>query len=782
MAQDTINTQFDFSGFNTLKKDLREATVLYQQMVASGQATAEQIKEQASRVAQLKDNIDDANDAVKAMTGAGQFQAFGRAISAAAGGFTALQGAITLAGGETKDFQETMVKLQAALAISQGISQLEDLGNAFGNVKRVAVNAFTAIKTAIGSTGIGLLVVALGAIVAYWDEIKAAVSGVSEEQNNLNRETAQNLKLNQDNLDALEGSEETLKLQGKTEEDIYNLKIDQYDQTIAAARASLENAKITKNAQIDAAKRNKEILQGIIRYLFAPLSLILATVDQIGKALNKDFGLEEKFSGGIARLLFDPEEVKEKADETIAEAEKGLRALENKRAGYINTRNAKIRSENNQAAKDAQDAAKKQEEIAENSARRTAEIKDKIGQLQIDDEKLRNIQALKDANRRAEATLRAEIERYEATKKIRKLTEQEERALAALREELTQTAAANRMVEAQMEFAYLKFMEEQMEEQARKRAEEFARRTKDEFNQTLTSLEDYFNEEETLILQNAAKTEETEIETQRKLRDLRIKDLEARIIAFKDYGVSVTELEKQLAELRLGIARDEAKKRLKIDTELFEGVMRTASSITTAIGAMQEARMAQELEAAGENAAKREEIEKKYFEKNKQVQIAETIIDTLTSAVAAYKALAGIPVVGPALGAIAAAAALVTGYARVAEIRATTFQSSGTSGSTVSTGSKFAGGGLLTGPSHQQGGMKTMLGELEGGEFVVNRIATQAFMPLLEEINSMGQSNSERMLNPAPVSQTPIIKTYVVATDMDSALEKKRKIEKLARL
>jgi len=196
---------------------------------------------------------------------------------------------------------------------------------------------------------------------------------------------------------------------------------------------------------------------------------------------------------------------------------------------------------------------------------------------------------------------------------------------------------------------------------------------------------------------------------------------------------------------------------------------------------MQQARMAEELEAAGENAAKREEIEKKYFEKNKQVQKAETIIDTLTSAVAAYKALAGIPVVGPGLGAIAAAAALVTGYARVREIEATTFQSSSTSGGGYA-GSKFAGGGLLTGPSHQQGGMKSMLGELEGGEFVVNRIATQAFMPLLEEINSMGQSNSERMLNPAPTPQTPIIKTYVVATDMDSALEKKRKIEKLARL
>jgi hypothetical protein len=72
------------------------------------------------------------------------------------------------------------------------------------------------------------------------------------------------------------------------------------------------------------------------------------------------------------------------------------------------------------------------------------------------------------------------------------------------------------------------------------------------------------------------------------------------------------------------------------------------------------------------------------------------------------------------------------------------------------------------------------MGELEGGEFVVNRIASQAFLPILEQINSVGQSNSERMMMQS--APQPIIKTYVVATDMDSALEKKRKIEKLARL
>jgi hypothetical protein len=63
---------------------------------------------------------------------------------------------------------------------------LEDAGRSFTQLKAVAINAFNGIKAAIGSTGIGLLVIALGAIYTYWDDIKEAVSGVSEEQKQLN--------------------------------------------------------------------------------------------------------------------------------------------------------------------------------------------------------------------------------------------------------------------------------------------------------------------------------------------------------------------------------------------------------------------------------------------------------------------------------------------------------------------------------------------------------------------------------------------------------------------
>ena len=95
-------------------------------------------------------------------------------------------------------------------------------------------------------------------------------------------------------------------------------------------------------------------------------------------------------------------------------------------------------------------------------------------------------------------------------------------------------------------------------------------------------------------------------------------------------------------------------------------------------------------------------------------------------------------------------------------------------------GSKFQGGGLLMGASHSQGGIKTMFGELEGGEFIVNRLATQQFLPMLESMNQVGQTQSERMMSGS--TSTPIIKTYVVASDMSSELEKKKRLDDLARL
>lgn len=62
---------------------------------------------------------------------------------------------------------------------------------------------------------------------------------------------------------------------------------------------------------------------------------------------------------------------------------------------------------------------------------------------------------------------------------------------------------------------------------------------------------------------------------------------------------------------------------------------------------------------------------KKVAKVGKAAAIAKAIIDTYAAATAAFKAMAGIPVVGPALGTAAAAAAIATGLANVASIRST---------------------------------------------------------------------------------------------------------------
>lgn len=62
-------------------------------------------------------------------------------------------------------------------------------------------------------------------------------------------------------------------------------------------------------------------------------------------------------------------------------------------------------------------------------------------------------------------------------------------------------------------------------------------------------------------------------------------------------------------------------------------------------------------------------LQVEHLEKQKQMQIFQTIIETLSSAVKSYSSLSSIPFVGPVLGGIAAASALAMGYAQVQAIK-----------------------------------------------------------------------------------------------------------------
>lgn len=320
-----------------IKKALKEANLELINTIDKFGELSPQAIAAAKNVANLKDRIGDAKAFADSFNADKKFEAVSVALRGITGGFAALQGAQALLGTESKDLEKTLVKVQGALALSQGISELTSLKDGFTNLKAVAVNTFNSIKAAIGSTGIGLLVVALGTIVTYWDDIKTAVSGVSAEQKKLNAETKSTMEANEKSLKAIDDQSNILKLQGKTERDILKLKIEKLGVSIKDAEVNLQNARATRDAQVQAAQRNKDILVGILNFVTAPIKAILTGIDAIGSAVGKNFGLAAGFQKGVssaASLIFDPEETKAEGDATIEEAEKQLTKLQNDYAGY----------------------------------------------------------------------------------------------------------------------------------------------------------------------------------------------------------------------------------------------------------------------------------------------------------------------------------------------------------------------------------------------------------------------------------------------------------------
>jgi len=287
-----------------------------------------------SRLGGIKDDIGDLNDTIKTFNPEGKVQAFGNVMGGVASGIQGAVGAMALFGVESEETQKMLLKVQAASAFADGIKGVVGMGDAFKNLKLVSVEALKAIKVGIGATGIGLFVLALGAVVAYWDDIKSALSGVSSEQEKLLENEKASVKASQDKLSFIDSQSNILKQQGKTEKEILQLKEAESNIAIAGLEAQILTQESVKKSQVETAERNKSILQNIIRLVTAPLTLLLSGIDAAGKVFGQDWGLEEKFSGGIAKMLFDPEEVASDGDKAIAETKATLNKLKNDRAGF----------------------------------------------------------------------------------------------------------------------------------------------------------------------------------------------------------------------------------------------------------------------------------------------------------------------------------------------------------------------------------------------------------------------------------------------------------------
>ena len=169
----------------------------------------------------------------------------------------------------------------------------------------------------------------------------------------------------------------------------------------------------------------------------------------------------------------------------------------------------------------------------------------------------------------------------------------------------------------------------------------------------------------------------------------------------------------------------------------------------------------------------------------KATAVAQTTIDTYLAAQKAYASLVGIPIVGPALAGVAAGIAVAGGLMNVKKILSVQVPSTGGSGGGGNSApaapapSKFASGGYVTGQGTSTS--DSIPAMLSNGESVINANSTAMFGGLLNQINQAG--GGAPIQTPGGNSgATPIIKTYVVASDMTSQQEADKRIKDIAKI
>lgn len=245
--EEVIKLRTETSGAESVKSIRQEIRAAQQEALQAARSFGEfspEATKAAKRVAQLKDEMGDFQQRVASLN-PDRFQAIAGIAQGITGGITAATGAMALFGGESEEVNKILVKVQGAIAFSQGIQQVLDLRNSFGAVATVIrtqlVTAFSTLKGAIISTGIGALIVGAGILIAKFSEMGDAAE-----------DAAKDVKELMDTLAPLEDVEEQqakkriaiLKGFEGTEQQIFETEQERFNQRISnIQRLSDETAK-----------------------------------------------------------------------------------------------------------------------------------------------------------------------------------------------------------------------------------------------------------------------------------------------------------------------------------------------------------------------------------------------------------------------------------------------------------------------------------------------------------------------------------------------------------
>lgn len=508
-------------------------------------------------------------------------------------------------------------------------------------VNSTAVAGLSGVKKAIASTGIGLLIVAVGELAAHWEDLKklvgdmigvqdtytAAVEASKQAMEQLKNEVKEANKeiKNQTNLMAAQGASrlEVLNTELVDEKKIlddlwkqYNQKIDFYNLYKDAGAKSQRKAAELRKEEADAIYEEIKAQQELVNQTKQNIKVQEATLEKAAKDRIAAIELSTKSQEEQLRIQYEK-------DLALAE-EYGLStvAIEKKYQEDLANLRAK-------ANKEKQDATKTDSQILLEQQKREAEQiiarvhKSTTDELELLEETYNKEKALLESLGLDTAELTKEYEKNrtkiiqeEAEKRYKDIKDRYDNILDIYDAEAEQLEfEAGIEIEDAQQLADAKYQIEQ-----------------DLLDKKIAALEQY--REEVMLTNQDISGIEAELDGLR-----------------RQYANNKMQYDKESADYAKKMAEQEKKDK---QTALTSSLS-VASSVFGALADLQE-----------ENS-----------EEYKAFAIMETTISTLEGAINAYKSMAGIPYVGPALGVAAAAAVTLAGIANINKIRSTNKDSGG---------------------------------------------------------------------------------------------------------
>ena len=606
-------------------KELQAEAVKYRQVLISVDKSVDQLAEQGR--------------------GLGAALQIGTAVVA---GYGAVQGAQALLGTESEELEKVFVKLQAVQTILASLEQLklslDKQSLVVTKAKVVATNLMTAAQTvwtfatsatttAMNALRVAMLAIPLVAIiagvVALVSVLKdlASASEVLEEANDRLNKSYEAARESMEKFDnaakkSIQQRIDLAKAQGESAEEIHRLELEQLEISETARKKDLKLTTIT-------IKQKRALLK--TAYEFEETDLIEKYRGELKEQRDhyKELhGQDGDYYHNRKLLIIEHEKDQEE------EEKKG----QEKRASQW---------------KKASDERKRQEE----QERRLRLERDKLLRdliiENIEDEEVRKLTALEESHKRQRAqiikkhgedTLLIEnLERKQANEFI-KLTQELEAKRFAEQEKISKAEQEERKKQTELES---KDRRAQIEGELIQMREDFSARM--ELQRELAEFE--FNE----ALLNTELTEGEKFKVK------------------EEFAQKIAELDQQ-----------EADRKKQLETDTAAAVKSIYDSSYNAISSLADGIFALRIANAEEGSKKELEIQKRQFEFNKKMQIAQATIQGVQAVQNAFASGAASPITPffPAYPYIQAAAAGIAAIGNIAKIKSTTFQGGGSVGTT----------------------------------------------------------------------------------------------------